>query len=536
MDLARALKTAAVSSTNGSSDNTWNLDYVEPDDNSALNWDVSNRLQRGQTSVSGDTATLRDLFIKPDGTKLYTCGETSDKVFQYTLDPAWSFNDITLPGTSYYQISGTGQLNPYGLYFKPDGTKMYTMARNNDTVNEYDLSTAWDVTTASHNDQFAVGSQEASPDAIHFKTDGTKMYIMGRAGDDINEYTLSTAWDITTASYSQKASLTSQETGPCGFYFKSDGTSVWVVGTQGDDINEYSMSTAWDISTLSYVQNAGLGGAIDPMGVFFKPDGSRFYIAKSASPDAVREYYVSIKRLSVNAQEINPRGIFFKPDGTKLYVIGNSGNDVNEYNLSTAWDVDTATYSQAGSVSAQETAPRSVYFKSDGTTMYICGVSGDDVNQYSLSTAWDVSTLSYVQNFSVSAQELNPEGITFKSDGTKMYICGLTDYVYEYNLSTAWDISTASFSQSYDITEALNPTEVQFKDDGTKMFICERSTNFDGIYEYALSTAWDVTSATYTTFFRAPENSPESFAFKPDGTKLYIVGTNTDTITQYTVG
>src|SRR6056300_1302147 len=65
--------------------------------------------------------------------------------------------------------------------------------------------------------------------------------------------------------------------------------------------------------------------------------------------------------------ETIPRGIAFKPDGTKMYLMGDQGNDVNEYDLSTAWYPNTATYVQSFSVSTQDTVPRGIYFKSDGT-------------------------------------------------------------------------------------------------------------------------------------------------------------------------
>ena len=43
---------------------------------------------------------------------------------------------------------------------------------------------------------FSVNPQESTPEAVFFKPDGTKMYILGRSGDDVGEYALSTAWDI----------------------------------------------------------------------------------------------------------------------------------------------------------------------------------------------------------------------------------------------------------------------------------------------------------------------------------------------------
>lgn len=153
--------------------------------------------------------------------------------------------------------------------------------------------------------------------------------------------------------------------------------------------------------------------------------------------DLANASYDSVS-FSVAAQQANPRGIFFKPDGAKMYIMGASDRDVEEYDLSTAWDISTASYLQNFSVTAQETNPEDIFFKPDGTKMYITGRSGDDVNEYDLSTAWDVSTASYLQNFSVSAQEAAPTGVFFKSDGTKMYIVGASGKaVYQYSTGTS---------------------------------------------------------------------------------------------------
>jgi hypothetical protein len=105
------------------------------------------------------------------------------------------------------------------------------------------------------------------------------------------------------------------------------------------------------------------------------------------------------------------------------------------YDPPTAWDISTASYKQNFSVATEETNSTGIFFKPDGTRMYITGNTGDDVNEYSLSTAWDVSSASYVQNFSVSAQDTAPLDIFFKPDGTQMFIIGnSTDSVYSYTL------------------------------------------------------------------------------------------------------
>jgi len=142
-----------------------------------------------------------------------------------------------------------------------------------------------------------------------------------------------------------------------------------------------------------------------------------------------------VQNFSVSTEETIPQGLFFKNDGTKMYIIGSSGDDVNEYSLSTGWDISTASYVQNFSVSTEETIPQGLFFKNDGTKMYIIGSSGNDVNEYSLSTGWDISTASYSQNFSVMQQERTPTGLFFKPDGTKMYITGSDgDAVWSYDL------------------------------------------------------------------------------------------------------
>ena len=143
--------------------------------------------------------------------------------------------------------------------------------------------------------------------------------------------------------------------------------------------------------------------------------GSAGYLVVWTTPDIANASYDSVS-LDVSGEDGLGHDIFFKPDGTKVYLLGTQGDDVNEYSLSTAWDLSTASYSQNFSVQTQETNPCGIFFKPDGSKMYIIGTSGDDVNEYNLSTLWDISTASYSQVFSVSAQMDNPRAIFFKGD------------------------------------------------------------------------------------------------------------------------
>ena len=181
--------------------------------------------------------------------------------------------------------------------------------------------------------------------------------------------------------------------------FNNDGTKMYVIGNSGDEVNEYNLSTAFDVSTRSYVQN-----------------------------------------FSVATQETNPTGITFNNDGTKMFIIGRNNDKVVQYSLSTAFDISTANFVQDFSVSGQQTSPQAVIFNNDGTKMFTVCDGDDEVNEYNLSIAFNITTLSFVQNFSLAAHETSPTGIRFNNDGTKMFIIGYDgDDVNEYTLSSAFD-------------------------------------------------------------------------------------------------
>ena len=245
---------------------------------------------------------------------------------------------------------------------------------------------------------------------------------------------------------------------------------------------------------------------------------------------------------SVSGQEGIPRSINFKPDGTKMYMIGDISANVFQYTLSTPWDLSTASFDNVSfDVSGQDGETRSIHLKSDGTKMYMVGRNSESVHQYTLSTPWDLSTASYDNvSFSVSGQDGAPQGVHFKTDGTKMYMVGnVSDSVHQYTLSTPWDLSTVSYDNvSFDVSgQDSTPVGIHFKPDGTKMYMVGR--NSASVYQYTLSTPWDLSTASYDNIsfsVSGQDATPFGIHFKPDGAKMYMVGNNSDSFYQYSTG
>ena len=256
-----------------------------------------------------------------------------------------------------------------------------------------------------------------------------------------------------------------------------------------------------------------------------------------------------VRSFSVAAQDSTPLGVAISPDGTHLYVVGFSGDDINEYSLTTPWDVSTATYLQVKFVGFEDTLPRDVEFKPDGTRMYVLGRAASAIMEYSLSTAWNVLTATYVRQQSVITGTGETTGTYFpvqfclSADGDAAYVVNFeNNAVYEYSLSTPWNVSTLSFVQTFSLSaQTSNARDVAFRTNGLQMYVTgligNNVSGFTGgaVYEYSLTTPWDVSTATY---LRSADLSAQgafqiSFAFRPDGTRMYVVDSDGDTVNEY---
>lgn len=243
------------------------------------------------------------------------------------------------------------------------------------------------------NDEIDTSSQDGAAESIFFKPDGTKMYVVGRSADEVNEYELSTPWSPSTATFTNLIDVTSEDVSPSGIYIRDDGLKFWVCGYTSDRIYQYSMSTAWDISTASY----------DNVSLFVGSGNSLGFVQST------------------------PEGIYFKYDGTVLYIIGRSGDFIHQLNLSTPWDITTASYSGDSTgrldINPPDSNPYDIHINSSGTLVYWVGISIDQLYIYELSTPWDITTGVEIGRFAY----FDPTGIYVSPDEENFYIVSSGD-------------------------------------------------------------------------------------------------------------
>lgn len=309
----------------------------------------------------------------------------------------------------------TQESTPMALAFWDSWTKMYICWTTNGTVYQYTLTEAYNVLTASYASKSYSPTESTDTTWVCFSADWTKMYVTMWWTDDIYQYTLSTARDVSTATYSTKSLSTTWEsiTWWTSWQISSDWTKVYILNTANDKIYQYTLSTPRDLSTWSYAS----------------------------------------KSFTTSTQETSPLGFVLSWDWTKLYLTWSSWDDINQYSLWTAWDISTASYEKVYAPWFWELFPASLAISSDGLRIYMLGYWIDTVQQFSL--VWD-DLLCYVwaneSNTSSVSTSMSCNLPTWIADNDIMFavvvLYNTTSYVIDE--IPAWRTELASYTSNSD--------------------------------------------------------------------------------------
>ena len=291
------------------------------------------------------------------------------------------------------------------------------------------------------------------------------------------------------------------------------GGDLWIGG------NEYIQKTnitanADTISAMTY--SAAYASTVSNTDIFFKPDGTKMFGVSASgvyswslgTAWSITGTITTSTSLSLAAVETAASGLTFSPDGTKMVVIGNTAvanatfgilaaeDRAYYFTLATPWDVSSATLAgsirfatgQQGYTGTGETSPTACTYDSTGSYFYMIGTNVRRVFQYSLSTPYVVTTASSTfTNGIVLTEDTQPQGLSFNYAGTRMYVSGqIYDFVYEYRLSTPWDVTTAVFYDKYFVgIQNATMTGLYVNDTATNNIFLTGST---GIYQYQKGT------------------------------------------------
>ena len=111
--------------------------------------------------ISSDATGLRQINFKPDGKIMYVTNREKDttsevdSVKQYSLSTPFDISTATLTSSTLL----TNIDKPHAIHFKPDGKVMYVVDNGSLTIEQYNLTTAWDTSTLVHDDNFTISDE-----------------------------------------------------------------------------------------------------------------------------------------------------------------------------------------------------------------------------------------------------------------------------------------------------------------------------------------------------------------------------------------
>ena len=243
----------------------------------------------------------------------------------------------------------TSEGAPKALAFNTDGTKMFVVGRGTDHVREYTCDVGFDVSSCDYDgasESKNVGTEDGKPTGLAFNTDGTKMFVTGNVGDDLNEYICTTGFDVSSCNLDtddDPFDLSPQGKAPMNVAFNTDGTKIFAAGAHRDNVSEYKCDVGFDVSSnCTFVADIELETGNAVTGLEFSIDGTKMFTTDRTHSDAPLSEYACdvgfdisscnyVGDFSLITWESRLTGIAFNTDGTKMFVLGDFGDDVNEF-------------------------------------------------------------------------------------------------------------------------------------------------------------------------------------------------------------
>jgi len=585
-----------------------------------------------QTDVN---TTTNCLTMNPTGTKLYQA--SSNTVTEYSLSTAWDLSTTSATANATLSVSSS----PFGgdIAWGNNGNYLFRLTRSASAgiLERYAASTAYDLGScgSTPDKTFTFGTMaygaSTQQDKMFFKPDGSAVYMYALSYNSNTEYIfqwdMSTAWDptsiaSTTTPDNYKTMSLINDDFAAGIWIKSDGSKLCVA--QQTQLYRFDFGTNWDPSTLPstapsnddrYYTYYMVGGSTGTQGLYIDSTGTKMfrgmdgtggdYILKTEFGSEL-----SFKTMTHDGGShiwywadpvldgVVPRTIAFgnyefrwKSDGTSIYIIGRANSTlaypqayyqgsnllVHQFNLTTAWDLSTASHYGYNIVTSSVSASSIYSFDISSNGEHIIIAYAGQLWMATMGTPWDITTTGVWDNIEINTNETwgkygfigaDVNAIRWHpSNGNSIYIRGEYGntgiYTHKVNLSTEYDPTTASIAIegtavhkevlpdggfTWPFTSGAMPyfVNLMFKDSGNYLYMLQKggsdqqlSSSDKYILAFSLSTPYDISTATPLTSFKFEYDSPPDgndftnnaywgasggyFDWNSDGTRFFVV-------------
>lgn len=527
----------------------------------------TNKLYDPTAPVDRKTTTLiRGVAFSTDGTRMFMGDETTRTIYQFNLTTPWNIQSRVYNGVSFLLTNIAASLSP-NITFSHDGKYFFSMKTDTMFLYRVDLSTAWDLSTASYKGVFVdLGARVSLADVnsetqvqfnFNSQNPGNKMFfILGNF--NMYEVDFITPYDLPNAVYGGVTKNLRTVTGRAsgnftGFTFNATGNRIILTDTVQSDILQINMSTAYSVGSTftsvatSFASSTNITGENVARGIYLKQDETKIYFAGSALHSI---YEINIPTNWTSPSNFYYAGNFvrfytttnnngtgtsshFSLDGKTLFLITGAGF-VFQYDLRIPWDVSSMVYANKFlDYSSFQTSSTGIYVSPDGIHVFITGITDDQIEYFRMSSANDISTAVYISSTShtsLPSGVLDLNTIWFSSDGRRLFMTNSSS-IYWWNLSTPWTLSTATYVSTYafssytSITTLNSVSEIAFSERGDVLYFLE--SDFNTIFSVRLTTPWSPNTGTIAVEalrFSTQTSSVTGFALSRNSDKIFIQG------------
>lgn len=413
--------------------------------------DLSSGFVTGNFTISSGSAT-QSFTLANDFTTEGTETATLTLSSPGSGNISWTINDTSVP--SYTSLTRSASTINEG------NTVTFTLTTGgvpNGTTVGYTISgvgiTTGDITGSGLTGTLTIQNNQAVLSVPTSINDDTYLYVLGEAPNyRVKQFNVSA--DLQNLEYATEFVMPAGAgSAALGMYFRDNGLTVWLQDPSTDKFHRYTLSTRWDISTATSHTSASYGTVggnhqgmwISPAGIsLYQVDRDLKYIMYDGittwdpmSPGAPFRF------LDVSANASLPSGIAVKADGTRAFIsnLGSTGGDIVEFsgtaNSPNLWTVGHSLTQSGTSIFFTD-----IFVPQAGTTMYATNQNGD-IYYYELSTAWDLSTATLVRTTSVSS---------YFSDIHAMYLVTRTSEVLKITLDATDSAGNSTGSLNTTVT------------------------------------------------------------------------------------
>ena len=192
-------------------------------------------------------------------------------------------------------------------------------------------------------------------------------------------------------------------------------------------------------------------------------------------------------------------------------------------------------------ISGETQNARANFWRPDGSAIYVTGRGTENVASYTVSEPWQISTATFSDEFDLSnevgstSQSSVAHGLYLREDGERMWVFNRTE-IWEYTLSTPWQVSSAANTSYFDLSDFVQRGhDFDFSPDGTTLFIDDRDAQ--AVHQTHLSTPWDITTIEwqYTLDISDQEQEVRGLEMIAGGSIMLLMDTGRKEVLQYTL-